>query len=94
MVDWFKTVGSEKIKFTDEEVAQHEKDLKEFAVSDADKKKARLREKRKPLLEEADWQINKIVDAGGNPSAWRTYRQALRDITNSPDNPTWPTKPT
>ena len=34
-----------------------------------------------------------IEDAGGNSSSWRTYRQALRDITNSPDNPTWPTKP-
>mgnify|MGYP003118606089 CR=1 FL=1 len=78
---------------TEEEFAQYQKDLKEFVVSDSDKKKIKLRNKRKPLLEEADWQIHKIEDAGGNSSSWRTYRQALRDITNSPDNPTWPTKP-
>lgn len=78
---------------TEEEFAQYQKDLKELVVSDSDKKKNKLRNKRKPLLEEADWQIHKIEDAGGNSSSWRTYRQALRDITNSPDNPTWPTKP-
>ena len=84
MADLYKTVGSERIKLTDEEVAQYEKDLKEFAVSDTE---------RKELLEEADWQINKKIDNNEDATSWRTYRQALRDITNSPDNPTWPTKP-
>jgi hypothetical protein len=44
-------------------------------------------------LEEADWQINKKIDNNEDATSWRTYRQALRDITNNPDNPTWPTKP-
>lgn len=39
-----------------------------------------LRELRKPLLDEADIEINKIIDAVGDHSAWSTYRQALRDI--------------
>ena len=69
------------------------KDSKEFAVSDSDRKKSKLRNKRKELLEEADWQINKKIDNNEDATSWRTYRQALRDITNSPDNPTWPTKP-
>tara|TARA_R100000664_G_C2744693_1_gene132640 strand:- start:211 stop:495 length:285 start_codon:yes stop_codon:yes gene_type:complete len=93
MADLYKTVGSERIKLTNEEVAQYEKDSKEFAVSDTDRKKSKLRNKRKELLEEADWQINKKIDNNEDATSWRTYRQALRDITNSPDNPTWPTKP-
>jgi len=36
---------------------------------------------RQPLLVEADVEINKLEDASGDSSAWRTYRQALRDIT-------------
>ena len=54
-----------------------------------------LRGQREPLLAEADWQIHKIEDADGDSSAWRTYRQQLRDITKASDiyNVTWPTKP-
>jgi hypothetical protein len=54
-----------------------------------------LRTDRKPLLEEADWQIHKLEDAGGDASKWKTYRQALRDITKASDiyDVTWPTKP-
>tara|TARA_R100000988_G_scaffold100515_1_gene71349 strand:+ start:472 stop:978 length:507 start_codon:yes stop_codon:yes gene_type:complete len=57
--------------------------------------KETLRNTRKPLLEEADWQIHKLEDASGDASAWKTYRQALRDITKASDiyNVTWPTKP-
>jgi hypothetical protein len=54
-----------------------------------------LRLERKSLLEEADWQINKLEDAGSSTSDWKTYRQALRDITEASDiyDVTWPTKP-
>ena len=59
------------------------------------RKKEFVRAEREPLLVEADWQIHKIEDASGDASAWRTYRQQLRDITNASDiyNVTWPTKP-
>ena len=54
-----------------------------------------LRAERKPLLEEADWEINKLFDSDGDTSKWKTYRQALRDITKASDiyDVTWPTKP-
>jgi len=54
-----------------------------------------LRAKRISLLEEADWQIHKLEDVGSSTSDWKTYRQALRDITKASDiyNVTWPTKP-
>jgi hypothetical protein len=47
------------------------------------------------LFEEADIEIYKLEDSGANTSAWRNYRQALRDITkqSDPSNLTWPTKP-
>jgi hypothetical protein len=36
---------------------------------------------RSILFEEADIEINKLDDAGLDSSAWRSYRQALRDVT-------------
>ena len=57
-------------------------------------KKEILRIERMPLLEEADWQIHKLEDSGGDASAWRSYRQKLREITDGDIyNVTWPTKP-
>tara|TARA_R100000951_G_scaffold7705_1_gene7183 strand:+ start:2624 stop:3229 length:606 start_codon:yes stop_codon:yes gene_type:complete len=40
-----------------------------------------IRAVRNSLLGEADIEINKLEDAAGDSSAWRTYRQALRDLT-------------
>lgn len=93
MVDLYKQIGNERIKLTNDEVAEYNASQQEWADGATERKKQRLRNKRKELLLEADWQIDRIEDAGGNSSSWRTYRQALRDITNNPDNPTWPTKP-
>ena len=65
-----------------------------------------LREERDRLLAKTDWVITMHKEKGTNiPAAWKTYRQALRDL---PDNSTpvldnttrlgisgvtWPTKP-
>jgi len=55
-----------------------------------------LREKRNNLLAETDWMAFKDVTL---PAAWKTYRQALRDLTTGLDTVekvnavTWPTKP-
>ena len=41
-----------------------------------------LREKRNNLLAQTDWIITKAKETGATiPTAWKTYRQALRDIT-------------
>lgn len=56
-----------------------------------------LREVRNRLLDESDW--TRMDDNGLSDSAkasWATYRQSLRDITDSAtslDDVTWPTKP-
>ena len=52
-----------------------------------------LRFKRNKLLQETDWMAGSDVTMS---DAWKTYRQALRDLpanTKDPANPTWPTKP-
>jgi hypothetical protein len=56
-----------------------------------------LREVRNTKLEETDWEITKHKELGTNiPAALKTYRQTLRDITDtytSLDDVVWPEKP-
>ena len=56
-----------------------------------------LRETRNAKLAETDWVITMHKELGTNiPAAWKTYRQALRDITDtytSLDDVVWPEKP-
>ena len=50
-----------------------------------------VRVERNRLLTDSDW--TQLPDAPTDKTAWATYRQALRDITNQDDpfNVTWPT---
>lgn len=53
-----------------------------------------LRAKRNQLLAESDWTV--MSDTPTSTAAWKTYRQALRDLpanTTDPFNPVWPTPP-
>ena len=56
-----------------------------------------LRKVRNVILAESDWVVTMHKELGTNiPTAWKTYRQALRDITDdatSLDDVTWPEKP-
>ena len=77
--------GSEIVKDDDALVAYH---LAE--------KWKRVRSQRDRLLNETDWIVTKAKETSTNiPAAWKTYRQALRDVPSQsdPDNITWPTKP-
>ena len=54
------------------------------------------RPERDRLLQKCDWVVSKYTELGQPiPDEWKTYRQALRDITSQsdPDNIVWPTKP-
>ena len=56
---------------------------------------ALLRAERNKKLAETDWTQSRDITLT-NDAAWRTYRQSLRDITDSAtslDDVTWPTKP-
>ena len=56
-----------------------------------------LRYERDKKLAETDWVVTKASETGvAESDAWKTYRQALRDLpsnTSDPFSPTWPTKP-
>tara|TARA_R100001510_G_scaffold12901_1_gene10086 strand:- start:459 stop:806 length:348 start_codon:yes stop_codon:yes gene_type:complete len=54
---------------------------------------ATLRAIRNAKLQRTDWMANSDVTMS---DAWKTYRQALRDLpanTSDPTKPTWPTEP-
>jgi len=95
MSDLYKNVDGVRIKLTEDEVKQREKDEQDFIDDIPERLKRRLRNKREDLLLEADYKINTLVDNNQDASAWRTYRQELRDITKASDleNVTFPTKP-
>ena len=55
-----------------------------------------LRKERNLRLQESDWTQNRDVTLS-NDADWKTYRQALRDITKTYktlDTVKWPTEPT
>lgn len=60
----------------------------------------KLRMERDLLLNESDWVVIKAQETNTSiPSAWATYRQKLRDITNTyqsihDEGFAFPTKPT
>ena len=92
----FKMVNRERIQFTAEE--EKARDLEEQAWADGApaRRMADLRDQRNRLLAETDWMGNSDVTMSAD---WKTYRQALRDITKTTpaddalSNITWPTKP-
>ena len=65
----------------------------------AEQKLGDLRVERDKRLKMTDWIVIKEREEGGSVSNfadWKTYRQALRDITDSAtslDDVTWPEKP-
>ena len=91
----YKNVDGEKIPLSEEELAQRETDIKRDIDNIPSIKLNQLRIDREPLLTEADYKINTLSDNGLDASAWRKYRQELRDITKTSDidNVTFPTKP-
>ena len=69
--------------------------LRAALPSEADVLLNDLREVRNATLAETDWTQSRDVTLS-NDSAWKTYRQELRDITDSAkslDDVTWPKKP-
>ena len=81
------------VPFTAEEEAEW--DVKEATWdAGADTRKAEeVRDERNQLIQQSDWMAGSDVTMS---DAWKTYRQALRDIPTQaefPNNITWPIKP-
>ena len=93
----YKMLNGKKIQMTTEEEAVV--DAREQAWNDdaPNRRMTELRRQRDVLLAETDWMANSDVTMS---TAWRNYRQALRDITTQTptddalSNITFPTKPT
>ena len=81
---------------TSDEVKAREIEEKANQAKEPEQRMAFLREKRNDLLRLTDWMANSDVTLS---DAWKTCRQALRDITKqTPDdialsNITFPTEP-
>ena len=92
-----KFVDGNIVDMTDEEIAARQAEEKEWADGAAARNLSSLREERNRKLTETDWVVTMHKELGTNiPAAWKTYRQALRDITDdatSLDDVTWPEKP-
>lgn len=81
------------VPMTSEEISEREAEEQAWADGQAERDLADLRTERNNLLAETDYFGNSDVTMN---EAMTTYRQALRDITNSAtslDDVTWPTKP-
>ena len=92
----FHNINGTRVQFTAEE--EKAKDAEEKAWTDAApaRRMVDLRRQRDALLVETDYMGNSDVTMS---DAWKTYRQALRDITSQTpsddalSNITFPTKP-
>lgn len=83
--------GTQEVRdATPEEIAQRKKD----DASIVDSAWRKLREERNQMLAACDWTV--LADTPTSTTAWKAYRQALRDLpanTEDPQNPVWPTPP-
>ena len=85
MAKLYKMVNGERIELSAEETKDREAEEKAWADGEKDRNLDAIRNVRKPLLIECDWEINKLEDAGGDASKWRAYRIELRDVTKPLD---------
>ena len=81
------------VPFTAEEEAARDAEEAVWAAGADDRTAKEVRQKRDAILKSSDWMANSDVTMSDE---WRTYRQALRDITSQegfPNDITWPTEP-
>ena len=76
-----KLVDGVKIELTPQEIAQRQAEETAWANGAFDRAMSGLRQRRDALLKSCDWVMvsdSPITDK----TAWQTYRQELRDITD------------
>ena len=77
-----KMVNGVQVKLTADEIKELEARDKEWADGEYDRLMASIRQERTDLLVKTDWMGMSDVTMS---SAWKTYRQKLRDITKDVD---------
>lgn len=91
----YHNINGQSVQFSaDEETARDAEEAAWAAGANA-RIAAEARQERDAKLASCDWVVTKALEAGVSvPSAWLTYRQALRDVPSQlPGEITWPTKP-
>jgi len=79
-----KLVDGVQIPLTQEEIAQRQAEETAWNNGAFDRAMADLRSKRDALLKASDWEVIMAKEKGTTLSAgFKTYRQALRDITEN-----------
>jgi len=93
-----KLVNGIQVNLTPEEIAQRQAEEAAWNNGAFDRAMADLRQRRDAMLKSCDWVM--LSDSPiADKTAWETYRQSLRNITNNltnvddVNNVTWPTKP-
>jgi len=96
MANGNKMVDSQLVEMTDEEQTDFDNNNTAWTNAAPARRMVDLRRQRDILLAETDYMALGDVTM---TDAWKTYRQALRDITDQTpsddvlSNITWPTKP-
>ena len=96
MPNYNKFVNGNLVALTDAEQTAREAEEKTWSDEAPARRMVDLRKQRDKLLAETDWMGNQDYSI---TDAWKTYRQALRDVTsqtpsdNTLSNINWPTKP-
>jgi len=91
----YKMINNELVEYTSDELTALEAKEQAWTNGQANRDLTDLREQRDALLKDTDWLANSDVTMS---DAMRTYRQALRDITDTyqslnDDGFAFPTKP-
>ena len=92
----FHNINGTKVQFTTEEETARDTEETNWSNGALDRALTELRQKRNRRLAETDWTSNSDVTMS---SDMKTYRQALRDLTNGLDTvakveaKVFPTKP-
>jgi hypothetical protein len=88
----YHNVNGNMVQFTAQEETARDAEEAAWAAGANDRQAAEVREKRDAKLAACDWRASSDVTLS---TAWRTYRQALRDVPSQlPGSVTWPTEPT
>ena len=95
-----KLVNGELVDLTAEEITIREAEEQAYTNGAFDRAIEQLRKDRNKLLTDSDWEVTMAKEKGTTlSSAFKTWRQDLRDITEGlttveeVEAVTWPTKP-
>jgi hypothetical protein len=79
-----KLIDGVQVPLTAQEIAQRQAEATAWEAGSFDRALASLRQRRNSLLSSSDWTVltdNQLTTT--EKTAWKTYRQALRDITEN-----------